>query len=68
MTQAHEQTLLEKLRGLPPERLAEVEDFVDFLAHRQAGEFGLTQAAGRLAQTALTKVWDNPADADYDRL
>ena len=68
MTQVHEQTLLEKLRGLPPERLAEVEDFVDFLAHRQAGEFGLTQAAGRLAQAALTKAWDNPADADYDRL
>lgn len=61
MTQVHEQTLLEKLRSLPPERLAEVEDFVDFLAHRQAGESGLTQAA-------LTKVWDNPADADYDRL
>lgn len=40
MTKVHEQTLLEKLRGLPPERLAEVEDFVDFLAHRQAGERG----------------------------
>ena len=38
MTKVHEQTLLEKLRSLPPERLAEVEDFVDFLAHRQADE------------------------------
>jgi uncharacterized protein DUF2281 len=26
------QALLEKIRALPPERLGEVEDFVDFLA------------------------------------
>jgi hypothetical protein len=44
MTTAYEQTILQKLRHLPPERLAEVEDFVDFLAHRQAEERGLTQA------------------------
>ena len=68
MTKVHEQTLLEKLRGLPPERLAEVEDFVDFLAHRQAGESDLTQAANQLATAAFTRVWNNPADADYDRL
>lgn len=68
MTKVHEQTLVEKLRGLPPERLAEVEDFVDFLAQRQAGERGLTQAASQLATAAFTRVWDNPADADYDRL
>jgi hypothetical protein len=28
------QTLFEKLKALPPERVAEVEDFVDFLATR----------------------------------
>jgi len=68
MTKVHEQTLLEKLRNLPPERVAEVEDFVDFLAHRLAEERGLTQAAGQLASAPLTRVWDNPDDADYDRL
>ena len=68
MTKVHEQTILEKLRSLPPEQVAEVEGFVDFLAHRQAGERGLTQAAGQLATAALTRVWDNPDDADYDRL
>lgn len=68
MMTAYEQTILQKLRHLPPERLAEVEDFVDFLAHRQAEERGLTQAAGRLATAAFARVWDNPADADYDRL
>jgi hypothetical protein len=28
------ETLLEKIKSLPPERLAEVEDFIDFLAQR----------------------------------
>ena len=53
------QSILEKVRILSPDRLAEVEDFVDFLVHRQA--------AGQLATAAFTRVWDNPADADYDR-
>lgn len=68
MTTAYEQTILQKLRHLPLERLAEVEKFVDVLAHRQAEERGLTQAAGQLATAAFARVWDNPADADYDRL
>ncbi|MDH4088516.1 MAG: DUF2281 domain-containing protein [Nitrospira sp.] len=68
MTKVHEQTILEKLRQLSPERLAEVEDFVDFLAHRQGKERGLTYTAGQLATAAFMRVWDNPADADYDRL
>jgi hypothetical protein len=41
---------------------------VDFLTQRLADERSLTQAAGRLATPAFTRVWDNPADADYDRL
>ena len=67
MTTAQEQTILQKLRDLPPERLAEVEDFVDFLAHRQTKERSLTQVAGHLATAPFARVWDNPADADYDR-
>ncbi|MGZ9275023.1 MAG: toxin-antitoxin system, antitoxin component, Xre family protein [Nitrospira sp.] len=64
----YEQTILEKLRQLSPEGLAEAEDFVDFLAHRQEGERDLIHAAGQLSTAAFTRVWDNPADADYDRL
>ena len=66
-TTGYEQIILEQLRHFPPARLAEVEDFVDFLAHRQTDERGLTQAAGQLATGAFTRIWDNPADADYDR-
>ena len=28
--------LIEKIKSLPPERLSEVEDFVDFIAQREA--------------------------------
>ena len=61
-----ERVLIEKIRGLPPEKAAEVEDFVDFLAQRD--DRRLTRAASRLSQNALEKVWDNPEDAVYDRL
>jgi hypothetical protein len=62
-----EQTILEKLRQLPPERLAEVEDFVDFLRARE-GDRALTQAAQKVSEASLAKVWENEDDADYDRL
>jgi hypothetical protein len=62
-----EEELLEKIRRLPPERVAEVEDFVDFLRQRDE-ERSLTDAAARLSQPAFAKVWDHPDDADYDRL
>jgi len=62
-----EEELLAKIRRLPPERLAEVEDFVDFLRLRDE-ERGLTQEAGRLSEAAFARVWENPDDADYDRL
>ena len=62
-----EQTLMEKIRTLPPEKLAEVEDFVDFLRLREQDR-ELTRAAARLSEEAFQKVWDNPDDADYDKL
>ena len=62
-----EQVIIEKLRGLSPERIAEVEDFVDFLKLRDE-ERGITHAASMLAEDSLRKVWDNADDADYDRL
>ena len=61
------ETLIEKIRTLPPERVLEVEDFVDFLRQRNEDR-RLTQAAARLSENAFQKVWDNPEDDDYDRL
>ncbi|MEK6749082.1 MAG: toxin-antitoxin system, antitoxin component, Xre family protein [Pseudomonadota bacterium] len=60
-------TLLDKLGQLPPERVAEVEDFVDFLQHRDQHRH-LMQAATRLAEPSFKTVWDNPDDAVYDTL
>ena len=62
-----EQRLLEKIKSLPPEKAAEVEDFVDFLAQR-VSERELARAATRLSEDAFQEVWDNSDDADYDRL
>jgi Protein of unknown function (DUF2281) len=61
-----EETLIEKIKSLPPEKVAEVEDFVDFLTQRE--DRRLAQAAARLSEDAFQKVWDNPDDADYDQL
>ena len=55
------------IRNLPPERVAEVEDFVDFLTVRDQDRH-LTLAASRLSEEAFHAVWDNPDDAEYDRL
>jgi hypothetical protein len=62
-----ERALLAKLRDLPRERLAEVEDFVDFLREREADR-QLTSRMTSLSEEAFREVWDNPADAAYDEL
>jgi hypothetical protein len=59
--------LVEKLKSLPPERVAEVEDFVDFLRTREE-ERSLERAATRAAESAFARIWENDADAAYDRL
>lgn len=63
----HEQVLIEKIRKLPPDRQSEVEDFVDFLNHRDEDRV-LTQAAARLSEEAFRQVWDNETDSAYDKL
>jgi hypothetical protein len=63
----HIRELIEKLEALPPERIAEVEDFVDFLNSRSTDR-RLTQAASQAAEPSFAQVWDNPDDAVYDQL
>lgn len=64
---AHEEALIQKIRTLPPEKLVEVEDFVDFLRQRE-DDCRLTKAAAQLAEDSLRVVWDNDEDAAYDQL
>jgi len=62
-----EQVLLQKIRQLPPRRLAEVEDFVDFLRARE-DDRRRTHAAAKAGEASLAAVWDNDEDAAYDRI
>ena len=62
-----EHGLIEKIRKLPPERQAEVEDFVDFLNVRDEYR-RLTRIAARLSEDAFRQVWENDADSAYDQL
>ena len=64
---AFDQILFEKIKQLPPQRMAEVEDFVDFLREREA-EQRLTRAAAKASEASFAQVWDNDEDAAYDRM
>lgn len=64
---APDNVLLDKIKQLPPQRLAEVEDFVDFLRARE-DELNLTRAASKASEPSLADVWSNDEDAAYDRL
>jgi Protein of unknown function (DUF2281) len=61
------EALIEKLKALPPERRAEVEDFIDFLHNRESDQH-LARSATQTSEPAFKAVWDNPDDAEYDRL
>ena len=61
------QALMEKIQALPIERIAEIEDFVDFLATREQDR-SLARAAAAASAPAFAQVWDNPEDDVYDAL
>lgn len=64
---ADAQILIEKIQSLPPDQLAEVDDFVDFLRLRDQ-ERVLTQRAAQVSAPTFAAVWDNPDDEVYDAL
>lgn len=64
---ADTQGLIEKIRALPEERIAEVEDFVDFIRLREQ-ERALTRAASAASAPAFAAIWNNPDNDAYDAL
>jgi hypothetical protein len=66
MNPNHLRELVDKLETLPPERIAEVEDFIDFIKQRDQ-ERQLTRVAAQAAEASFAKVWENPDDAVYDQ-
>lgn len=65
MSQA-EKIISEKIKVLPPQKVAEVIDFVDFLIERE--EKKLVNSAMKLSEDSFSKVWDNHEDSVYDEL
>ena len=65
--QDNTQQLFNKIQRLPPEKVAVVDDFVDFLESR-GKENSLIKAVEKLSEQAFQKVWDNQEDAEYDNL
>jgi hypothetical protein len=64
---ANAQALIDKIQTLPPDRLVEVEDFVDFIWQREQ-ERSLTRAAAATSAPAFAAIWSNPEDDAYDAL
>ena len=64
---APDQVLFDKINQLPPQRLAELEDFVDFLRTRE-DDHRLAAAAAKASEASFSQVWDNDDDAAYDRM
>jgi hypothetical protein len=60
-------TLMSRIQALPPERIAEVEDFVDFLAALEKKR-SLSCGAAAVSAPAFAAIWDNPEDSVYDAL
>lgn len=61
------QALIEKINTLTLDRLAEVEDFVDFIRQRDQDR-AFTRAASAASAPAFAAVWNNPEDDAYDAL
>ncbi len=67
ITPEKQKILIMKIGNLSSERITEVEDFIDFLLQKDEDRL-LTQAASKLSEDSFQKVWDNPDDAEYDKL
>lgn len=64
---ANAQALMEKIQALPPARIAEIEDFVEFIAAREQ-EQSLIRAATAASVPSFAAIWNNPEDDAYDAL
>jgi hypothetical protein len=61
------QALVAKIQALPAERIAEVEDFVEFIRLRER-ERSLVRDAAASSAPAFAAIWNNAEDDAYDAL
>ena len=65
------ETLIRKIGALPVARIAEVEDFVDFIGQREdaaTSDAALRNAAMIASAPSFAAIWSNPEDDVYDAL
>jgi Protein of unknown function (DUF2281) len=58
--------LIEKIKQLPPQSMAELEDFVDFLRAREGDQL-LALDAAKASEPSFAAGWNNYQDSAYDR-
>jgi hypothetical protein len=63
---SYTQDLIDKIRALPDDKIAEVADFVEFLKFK-TDEQQFARSTTALSEQAFAKVWDNDDDAEYDK-
>ena len=61
------EALLQGTEALPPERIAEIGDFVAFIASRERDR-QLTGVAITISGLSFAEVWQNPEDDLYDAI
>lgn len=65
MNAPQSKALFDKISALSRERLAEVEDFVDFITAREQGR-AMSRAALKASAPAFAAVWSDPENDIYD--
>jgi hypothetical protein len=60
-------TRVQQIQALPPERIAEIEDFVAFITAREAAR-SVSRATAAASAPAFAAIWDNPDDDAYNEL
>ncbi len=61
------ENMVKKLDHMSPERLTEIDDFIDFIRLRDR-DIRLHKDFAQASESAFAKVWDNDDDAVYDSL
>lgn len=67
MANARPKALIDKISALPLDRIAEIEDFVDFIGQREKDR-SLSRTGAAASTPAFAAVWNNPEDDAYDAL
>ena len=62
-----ENRVIKKVNQLSVEEIEQVEHFIDSLKKNDLDN-RLTLTSKKLAESVFERVWDNPEDAEYDKL